>query len=377
MYLSSSFLPLSEGVGNMPQKRPGFTLIELLVVIAIIAILIALLVPAVQKVRESAARAQCQNNMRQMGIAMHNHHDQWKALPPAMICDNTDTARGILTGNVLILPYLDQENVRKLWISSGGTPLPWYDPANTTPVQTSISLFYCPANRIGGFITIPANIVTFVQTTYGFTMPSQPASTDYIFCYGANASLNGPNSAPSGTGGAFGIVKSSQFLGNRLLTITDGTSTTMAMGEGSGNNPVYPLRANYAATSAATDPAGKKILIDQAWAAASTMNGTLVSTFSIHFGAVVGVTCQNFGTGAAPQDEAINRSPALAAVDNGNTNNNSSGTLDSLPGFRSNHSGGANFLFCDSSVRFLAEGINPVTYRSLSTMNGGEIVSEN
>src|SRR5215204_2912397 len=100
------------------SPRSGFTLIELLVVIAIVAVLIALLVPAVQKVRESAARIQCANNLKQLGLAAHAYHDVKRALPPDWIAPNVGTVvnpDGFATWAVLLLPYIEQEPQFRLW----------------------------------------------------------------------------------------------------------------------------------------------------------------------------------------------------------------------------------------------------------------------
>src|SRR5262249_25525409 len=117
--------------------RGAFTLIELLVVIAIIAVLIALLVPAVQKVREAANRAQCQNNLKQFGLAVHNYHDSYSALPPDRY------AQGWPTWAVFLLPFIEQDNIYKLW----DVRLRYREQPNPQATQQNVKVYFCPSRR--------------------------------------------------------------------------------------------------------------------------------------------------------------------------------------------------------------------------------------
>src|SRR3954467_10381401 len=199
------------------SRKSGFTLIELLVVIAIIAILIGLLLPAVQKAREAAARMKCANNLKQLGLALHNYEGANGKLPPLY----PGTAPGSTafnykyTWSVLaqLNPYLEQTAI----YNTMDLNQPMYDSANqiTAPnrfaVVQKVSLFLCPSDR-----GVP------VSSAYGVT---DMGPTNYVACHGSGLSGGGYGS-PIAADGIFIAV-----YGNRITDITDGTSNTAALSE--------------------------------------------------------------------------------------------------------------------------------------------------
>lgn len=346
------------------RRSFGFTLLELLVVIGVIAILLGLLLPAVQKVREAANRMTCMGHLSQLGLALGNYHVTCGTFPPGMVDPGGDNLEvGTSSGLALILDFLEQSSWRAQWNSDQA----WYEGNNFNLVQFQMKLYLCPSNRTTGSIDL-----SFLVPVAGRPMPN-PASCDYLLCKGANSALCKSVQISSAQRGVFDVNTRT-----RILDILDGTSNTFAAGEGAGNNPRYRIRHFYQDTRAATDLfPGQPTLMDQSWSS-GPMATKLLHSEGFLFGSCMGVTAQRGGYDPV-FDEPMNNPLVLPALDFnvGCTNSDPApGRCDSMPGFRSVHSGGCNFLFCDGSVRFEKETISPAAYRALSTMSGGEVLPE-
>jgi prepilin-type processing-associated H-X9-DG protein len=342
----------------------AFTVVELLVVSAIMLVLVALLVPATQKVRERANQVACQNNLRQLGLAMHHYHAAQECLPPGMVCSGTNVSDAEATGFTFLLPYLEQETTYQLYHFDEA----WYAPANYQAVAANVKLFFCPSNRDRGVL----DLAPFAEQ-WKTTLPPAAGACDYVFCKGANGGLShDPSKTPPAVRGVFGMVPSwKENAGLRLSDISDGTSNTMAMGDGSAGTAFYWVRDLQKPEEPALDASGQPIVLEQSWSAAGVGD-----TSHPWYGSILGVTAQ-YGLDPDPRDEPMNRRPATPTVYSANPLGDNRNGRDYVGGFRSLHPGGCNFLFCDGSVRFIADTIQPEAYRALSTYAGGEGLLDN
>jgi prepilin-type N-terminal cleavage/methylation domain-containing protein len=303
------------------RGRPGFTLIELLVVIAIIAVLIALLVPAVQKVREAAARTQCQNNLKQIGLALHGYHDSYKLFPPGQFnkiaTDSTTYNRACWFH--AILPYVEQTALFSQMDPTLRT-------GNTMAFTVSgheilVPVFMCPSDGNAG-----KNI------TNGATTPaaSQGFHGNYVLCGGSSAFGNGGD-GDNLNGTFYSLSK------NKMASIVDGTSNTLFASEIVlvRDTTVHDLRGRYH----------------------NTWQGNVLFSTQLPPNTTTGDVSSYCIAGLKAPCQALSTSNVVQYA-------------------RSFHTGGVNVILGDGSVRFVSDGITPGTWLNLGTRSGNEPASD-
>jgi prepilin-type N-terminal cleavage/methylation domain-containing protein/prepilin-type processing-associated H-X9-DG protein len=323
-----------------PRNR-AFTLIELLVVIAIIAVLIGLLLPAVQAAREAARRAQCVNNLKQMGIALHNYHDTQGCFPhsrglstPAPNFPPTAT----FSGFARLFPYMEQV---PLFNTINFNPLPT-DPPNSTALGTTASVLLCPSDPRTQVPTGEAGV------NYRFNEGS-----GILFTYGPSDVGSGQNASMPPPDGVFFSISNT-----KIADITDGTSNTAGMAE--------RLKGDF--SNAISTPN-----TDLYWPK------TFPSTPDQAILDCLGVNVQDLSyQGVSTQGSPWLTGSTSCVVGHGNTPNTRScmfppGRILNMAS--STHPGGVNLLFCDGSVRFIKNTIGRATWRALGTRAGGEVIS--
>jgi prepilin-type N-terminal cleavage/methylation domain-containing protein/prepilin-type processing-associated H-X9-DG protein len=325
-----------------PRKAPrGFTLIELLVVIAIIGILMALLLPAVQKIREAAARVRCANNLKQIGLTLHNYETTLGSFPPAGMYPVGQTSADAYSVHARILPYLEQANLYELVNLDA--------PAISQPavVQQRVAVYLCPAE-----------INDHARTD------STPVR--YPLNYAANVGSWFVYDPVSGQGGDGAIPMN---RGTRPGDFTDGLSNTVGFAEVKAYGS-YLLNTGVPRSLAAPPPATPAALVG--------LGGSLKANVS-HTGWTEGQTFQTgFTFVFAPGTPApYTTGGQTYDVDYVSSRDGSSATLPSYAAMtaRSYHAGGAvNVLLMDGSVRPVSPSINLATWRALGTRAGGEVV---
>lgn len=377
----------------MRRRQAGFTLIELLVVIAIIAVLIALLLPAVQAAREAARRAQCVNNLKQLGIGYHNYHSAQDALP----WGSGPWGWNDLSSYPLLLPYIEQQ---PLWNnfnfndgdntdSNGINPASPDTPNNRTVQTTQINTFLCPSdtNRLSGAgVASPTTGRTYGHVNYVGNAGSSPSSSfwltpfDGIFKWvggdeflpgGPTAGLRGGNPQP-GKGSTVSFRDIIDGLSNTAM------ASEKVLGVGSNSQSVDPLRPSAMLFSVAGGAGSTDIApsVDTAGGPGYYQRCKAVNiqtAIANPTSALISDTPNgNYWWSGYPRDtrytHVMTPNDIQCAMGGGATGGAYTAT--------SRHSGGANVLFCDGSVKFIKNSVNVQTWWALGTRANNEVITQ-
>jgi prepilin-type N-terminal cleavage/methylation domain-containing protein/prepilin-type processing-associated H-X9-DG protein len=311
-----TFTPIRGREMTWKSHRRAFTLIELLVVIAIIAVLIGLLMPAVQKVRAAAARIQCANNLKQIGLAMLNYESANGGLPPRRMgyLITTNPKRGWAPP---ILPYIEQGNVGAIYNYN----LNFYDPGNAAAIIAPINTFMCPAAPNPRTVTVVEGSAIATGAAGDYFGPNSFQSALY-----GDQALSGNNTVTA--------MQDEQI--RKIVDITDGTSNTLLITEQAGRANYYILGLQQASNAGLSNYNN--------WGPWASYQVFIFQVFGAN-----GITPDGLG------------GPCTINCNNSH-------------GVYSFHTNGANAVFVDGSVHFLTTSIDPNTLFGLVTINGGEIL---
>jgi prepilin-type N-terminal cleavage/methylation domain-containing protein/prepilin-type processing-associated H-X9-DG protein len=378
-------------------KRRGFTLIELLVVIAIIAVLIALLLPAVQAAREAARRSQCTNNLKQIGLAMHNYHQGVGTFP----IGNGQGARDLNYSTKysnwtdwgamsMLLPYMEQgpiANAINFSFCSGGG---YGAQVNATAALKLISAYMCPSDTNVGYGGAPpsnqALVTAWGQTCYppninsyrgsiGTTTSTWGWTTGYMQCQPDPMGFATPQPCTAFSTGLFVY-----YISNGIQQVTDGTSNTIAYSESLvGDNGTLSVShrnnsvGNVGGATAAQVPDASVINYQTVLVPALNActqqylqnNGTNATNGNRWGWGAVGISL--FNTVVTPNSKQF---PWNTCSASGGGPDNST-----FSNAQSNHPGGVNAMFADGSVRFIKDSISPQTWMALGTKSNGEVIT--